>query len=176
MKVSTKKTSRNGKVIKEKKARKKSTPVQTVKTTIFPWRWWLVGFAIAFAVAAVMRLPLFAHVPGGLNRDEAALGYNAYSILKTGKDEYGKILPVTITSFGDEKLPGYVYALIPFIDAFGLNIFAIRLPSLLAGFVIIFEVGILTLFIGRNLKLSQQTQILFSTLAMLFLAVSTWAD
>jgi|GEM_PF-838140 len=185
MKVSTKKTSRKTpKVGKEKEMRKKSRSVKVEKfprspeavSSIFPWRWWLFGLIFCLVIAAIMRLPLFTHVPGGLNRDEAALGYNAYSILKTGKDEYGKFLPVTITSFGDEKLPGYVYTLVPFIDALGLNIFAIRLPSLLSGFVIIFEMGVLALFVGRSLKFSQHTQILLSTLVMLFLAVSPWAN
>jgi len=32
--------------------------------------------------------------------DEASLGYNAYSILKTGRDEYGKFLPLIFKSFG----------------------------------------------------------------------------
>ena len=33
--------------------------------------------------------------------DEAALGYNAYSILKTGRDEYGQYFPLIFKSFGD---------------------------------------------------------------------------
>ncbi|MBU4431115.1 hypothetical protein KKB16_03350, partial [Patescibacteria group bacterium] len=38
--------------------------------------------------------------------DETAIGYNAYSILKTGKDEYGEFLPLIFKSFGDYK-PGF---------------------------------------------------------------------
>lgn len=65
--------------------------------------------------------------------DEAALGYNAYSILQTGKDEYGKVLPLVFTSFGDYKPGLYVYLVLPFIALFGLTPLAVRLPSIVAG-------------------------------------------
>lgn len=79
----------------------------------------------------------FPSVPSGLNRDEAALGYNAFSLLKTGKDEWGKQWPVVFRSFGDYKLAGYIYATVPSVGLFGLNALAVRLPSLLAGIAMI---------------------------------------
>ncbi len=60
-------------------------------------------------------------VPPCLNADEAAFSYNAYSILSTGKDEYGSFLPLRLKSFGDYKLPLYSYLSVPFIGLFGLN-------------------------------------------------------
>lgn len=60
-------------------------------------------------------------IPPGFNADEAAFGYNAYSILKTGKDEYGNFLPLRLKSFGDYKMPLYSYLSIPFVAVFGLN-------------------------------------------------------
>jgi 4-amino-4-deoxy-L-arabinose transferase-like glycosyltransferase len=65
--------------------------------------------------------------------DEASLGYNAYSILKTGKDEYGNTLPLIFKSFGDYKPGFYVYLSIPFIGVLGLNQLAVRLPSVILG-------------------------------------------
>ncbi len=56
-----------------------------------------------------------------LNADEAAVGYNAYSIAQTGKDEYGAFLPLRLKSFGDYKMPLYSYFSIPFTRALGLN-------------------------------------------------------
>lgn len=56
-----------------------------------------------------------------LNADEAAFGYNAYSILQTGKDEYGTFFPLRLKSFGDYKMPLYSYFSVPFIGALGLN-------------------------------------------------------
>ncbi|MEK7500016.1 MAG: hypothetical protein AAB649_05425, partial [Patescibacteria group bacterium] len=92
---------------------------------------YILLFCIGFGLIA--RLALFPSVPPGINRDEAALGYNAYSILKTGNDEWGIRFPATFRSFGDYKLPGYMYTLVPFIATFGLNPLAVRLPSLFAG-------------------------------------------
>ena len=88
---------------------------------------------ICFFAALFLRFYQFGQAPPGLNRDEASLGYNAYSILKTGRDEHGVKFPLTIKSFGDWKLPGYVYLLMPFIAVFGLQDWVIRLPSALAG-------------------------------------------
>ncbi|MCD6225622.1 phospholipid carrier-dependent glycosyltransferase [bacterium] len=65
--------------------------------------------------------------------DEAALGYNAYSVLKTGRDEYGKLLPLIFKSFGDYKPGLYVYLTVPFVFFFGLNELAVRLPSVIFG-------------------------------------------
>lgn len=65
--------------------------------------------------------------------DEASLAYNAYSILKTGKDEYGQFFPLVFRSFGDFKPGFYVYLALPFVYLFGLNQLAVRLPSVLAG-------------------------------------------
>ncbi len=59
--------------------------------------------------------------PVCLNADEAAFGYNAYSLLKTGRDEYGTTLPLRLKSFGDYKMPLYSYLSIPFIKIFSLN-------------------------------------------------------
>lgn len=59
--------------------------------------------------------------PPSFNSDEAAFGYNAYSLLKTGKDEYGTWLPLRLKSFGDYKMPLYSYLSIPFIRLMSLN-------------------------------------------------------
>jgi hypothetical protein len=68
--------------------------------------------------------------------DEASIGYNAYSIIKTGKDEYGKFLPLIFKSFGDYKPGLYIYFTIPFISIFGLNELSVRLPSIILGSLI----------------------------------------
>ncbi len=65
--------------------------------------------------------------------DEAALGYNAYSILHTGRDEYGKFMPLIFKSFGDYKPGLYVYLAMPFVWLFGLTPLAVRLPSIIFG-------------------------------------------
>jgi hypothetical protein len=73
---------------------------------------------ISFALTVInFRVPS----PPSFNADEAAFGYNAYSLLKTGKDEYGIFLPLRLKSFGDFKMPLYSYLSVPFIGLMGLN-------------------------------------------------------
>ena len=88
---------------------------------------------IILVIAAVLRLVALDSYPVGLNADEAALGYNAYSLMLTGRDEHGHFLPLHLESFGDFKPALYAYLLIPVIKVFGLTEFAVRLPSALAG-------------------------------------------
>lgn len=59
--------------------------------------------------------------PPALNADEASNAYDAYSILKTGKDQYGNFLPLRFKSFGDYKMPLLTYLDVPWIKIFGLN-------------------------------------------------------
>ncbi|PIZ96558.1 MAG: 4-amino-4-deoxy-L-arabinose transferase, partial [Candidatus Levybacteria bacterium CG_4_10_14_0_2_um_filter_36_16] len=65
-----------------------------------------ISFIILFVIivlAAVIRLWQLGVVPPSPDWDEASLGYNAYSIMTTGKDEYGKFLPFILRSFDDYK-------------------------------------------------------------------------
>ena len=73
--------------------------------------------------------------PASINWDEASLGYSAYSIMKTGKDEYGKYLPMSLRSFSDFKPALYAYFDIPFVYFGGLNQTTTRLVSVVAGTV-----------------------------------------
>jgi len=87
-----------------------------------------------FLISFFIRVIFYKTTP--LLWDEAALGYNAYSILNTGKDEYGQTLPIIFKSFGDYKPGFYVYLAIPFVKLLGLNELSIRLPSILIGSLI----------------------------------------
>src|SRR3990167_1719234 len=90
-------------------------------------------------LAAVLRFWQLGQNPPSLDWDEAAHGYNAYSILKTGRDEYGYKFPLYFRSFDDYKPPIYTYLVVPSIAIFGLNDFAVRFPSALIGvFAIMF--------------------------------------
>ncbi len=86
-------------------------------------------------VASVLRLWNLGSFPPHLRNDEAALGYNAYSILSTGKDEHGEFLPLIFKSFGDWKPGLYVYLTIPFVALLGFSEVVVRLPSALVGIV-----------------------------------------
>lgn len=85
-----------------------------------------------------------------LNPDEAALGYNAYSLIQTGKDEHGISWPIHFKSFGDFKPGGYVYLALPFIKILGLNTLAVRLPNLILSLLTIFFLYKLVLLLSKS--------------------------
>lgn len=88
---------------------------------------------IIFSVSVIFRFWNLTKYPVSLSMDETAIAYNAYSILKTGTDEYGEFLPLAFKSTGDYKPPVNVYLTVPSIYLFGLNEFATRFPSALLG-------------------------------------------
>src|SRR3972149_1379704 len=103
-----------------------------------------VLFVIALlTVGGFLRLYNLSGSPSSLNWDEASLGYNAYSILKTTKDEYGKTLPFYTRSFDDYKSAVPIYLMIPSIKIFGLNEFGVRFPSAFLGTISILIVYLL---------------------------------
>jgi len=92
----------------------------------------IVLFFFAFSI----RIYQINTIPLGIHPDEASWGYNAYSILMTGKDEHGISYPLVFQAFGDQKLPAYIYLLVPFIKTFGLGSFSVRFPSVIIGSII----------------------------------------
>lgn len=81
----------------------------------------------------ILRVVSVDKYPPSLNWDEVSHGYNAYSILKTGKDEWGNLLPTIFRAYGDFKLPLYIYLTVPFVFLFELNSFSVRFVSVIAG-------------------------------------------
>ncbi len=88
---------------------------------------------VIFFLGFILRVIFLDIAPPGFNADEAALGYNAYSLIETGKDEWGVNYPLVFKSFSDYKPGLYVYLAIPFVYLFGLNELSVRLPSILLG-------------------------------------------
>lgn len=110
---------------------KEAAPTKDVS---FPWfSSYILKVLFIFFFALSLRLYMVDSVPLGVRNDEASFGYNAYSILETGKDEHGEKYPLIFKAFGDQKLPAYMYSIVPAVKIFGLNNLAVRLPSVLAG-------------------------------------------
>lgn len=127
---------------------------------------YLFTAVIIFFIGFTLRTYHLGSLPPGLNRDETALGYNAYSLLTTGRDEHGQFLPLSLESFGDWKLSGYPFTDIPFIATLGLNEFAVRLPSALAGSLSVILIFFIAEFIFKKRVIS--------LLASFFFAFSPW--
>lgn len=112
--------------------------------------------------------------PNGLYVDETSIGYNAYSILKTGKDEFGKSFPIVFRSFNDFKTPIYIYMSLPFVKSFDLTPFSIRLLSAIASFL---TIPLLYLLITKLLKFNKlltTNNPYFALIASFVLAISPW--
>jgi len=124
---------------------------------------------LILVLATFLRLWNLGENPPHLTPDEASLGYNAYSILKTGRDEYGKLLPVIFKSFGDYKPGLYVYLAVPFVATFGLTEFSIRLPSALAGIVAVY-----LLYKIVNILFEKKEQQFLPLISAFVLATNPW--
>jgi 4-amino-4-deoxy-L-arabinose transferase-like glycosyltransferase len=105
---------------------------------------------IVFFLAIILRTIWISDFPVGFTQDEAAIGYDAYSILLTGKDMWGERLPLILRSFGDFKFPLYSYLTIPFIANLGLNETAVRLPSALFGALAVLAVYFMVKVVSGN--------------------------
>ena len=44
-------------------------------------------------LTSLLRLVDLTGVPNGFHADEVSIGYDTYSMLKTGRDQYGEFLP-----------------------------------------------------------------------------------
>lgn len=117
-------------------------------------------------LAFLFRYISVGNFPAGLNADEASFGYDAYSILHTGKDQWGNLLPIILKSFGDFKSPVYAYLTVPSVAIFGLNTFSTRLPNVIIGTLAVLAVYLLVSKIG-SWKLG--------IVAALLLAVNPWS-
>lgn len=117
-------------------------------------------------LGGLLRLYRLDEFPA-LNADEAAIGYNAYSLLQTGKDEHGNPWPIHFQSFNDYKPGLYFYLVLPFIKFLGLTELAVRLPGALLGISTIFIVWLLV----RELIPKKR---FLPELSALFIAISPW--
>ena len=84
-------------------------------------------------IGILLRTILFGDVPPGLNQDEAAAGYEAYSLLLTGKDKWGNIWPGYFIAWGAGQNVLYSYLLIPVIHFFGFTLQSVRSINLIFG-------------------------------------------
>ncbi len=111
----------------------------------------ILVLVVAIILGGILRIYKLESRPSGFTWDEAALGYNAFSLFKTGKDEYGQKLPVIFKSFGDYKPGVYIYLSVPGIALFNLNEFTTRMPSAILGTLLVALIAVLaSRLIGKS--------------------------
>ncbi len=124
-----------------------------------------IPIVLIIILGFLLRIWNIDKFPATLYGDEQSFAWNAYNILKLGQDEYGNPYPLQFKAFDDYKAPVPVYLLVPFINVFGLNIFSIRLPIVIAS-----TISIIAVFFLARLFLSYKVSLL---VAFLF-SVSPW--
>lgn len=117
-------------------------------------------------LALILRVYNIGGYPIGFTQDEAAQGYDAYSILLTGKDQWGKMLPLTLRSLGDFKLPLYTYFTVPSVAIFGLNEFSVRFPNAVLGTLAVIATYLMVKIITGKKD--------FALLSALLFSISAW--
>lgn len=95
---------------------------------------------IILLLAGFFRFYQLDQVPPSPSLDEVSIGWNAYSILKTGKDEYGAKLPILLRAYDDWRPALYVYLVVPFVKFIGLSSLAVRLPAVILSLITLFAV------------------------------------
>jgi len=124
---------------------------------------------LIFFCSLTLRIYGLGDFPVGFHRDEAFLGYNSYSLLKTGREMTGDLLPLHLASYLYSPA-GYSYVAIPSIAVFGLSEFSVRFPSALFG-----ALSVLLLYIAtRMLFVGYQKRQMLALLSSLLFAIIPW--
>lgn len=128
-------------------------------------------------LAGVLLVALFFRTfrvstnPPAISWDEASIGYNAYTILTTGRDEHGTFMPLdAFAAFGDYKPPLPIYLTVPFVALFGLTELAVRLPSALFGVATVAMLFVL----ARELFRDSKERDAIGLIAASLMAVTPW--
>lgn len=132
--------------------------------------WYLLSVLTIIVIAALIRGYQLGVVPHGMTWDEAAIGYNGYSVLTTRRDEWLNFLPISFRSFGDFKAPLAIYINGLFTYLFGMNLYAVRVPFFIASLFSVLGIMKLTAQLFRKHSLQKY----YSIFAGFVLALSPW--
>lgn len=126
----------------------------------------LIMICLLFLVTRIYKIDT---VPSSVYWDEASIGYNAYSVLTTGKDEWGETLPLHFRAFGEFKLPVYVYSVVISEFFLGFNTLSVRLPSVVFGLFAVVGLYLLVLELTKQKSVALLSSFLFSITPWFFI-------
>lgn len=126
---------------------------------------WLVLGAVLL-VFLITRFWQIGNIPASVYWDEASIGYNAFSVAESGKDEWGDFFPLHFRAFGEFKLPVYIYFTAISVFLFGLDVFSVRLPAVVFGAITVFLIFIFVRQVFQDRRLAIFTS--------MFLCFSQW--
>jgi len=111
-------------------------------------------------------------VPTSLFGDELDVGYQAYSILHTGRDYYGNFMPLHFHSLAEWRTPLYLYSVVPTVALFGISPLGVRLPAAIFGIA-----GVAAMYLlVRKIRIDylEIKNYKLELVASLLLAISPW--
>jgi 4-amino-4-deoxy-L-arabinose transferase-like glycosyltransferase len=119
------------------------------------WLWWQWLVVAVVGIGLFLRLVQFGHNPVSLYWDEMAIWNDARSIVTTGRDLHNRswLQPIFI-SYGDYKLPVYIWSTALASLVIKDPLVAVRLPSLIAGISLLPAIYILTKHFTGSRRLS----------------------
>jgi len=132
----------------------------------------VILFTLILLIAVFTRFYRLGEIPMGIHADEASQGYNAYSLLKTGRDMYGKSFPILFRANGSYQPPVYTYLTIVPVFLFGNTVSSVRFVSALAGSLL---VGVTFLFVYLFGIGKREDKIKQALIASVILAISPWS-
>lgn len=131
-------------------------------------------------LASFMRLWKIDKVPVSLFGDELDVGYQAYSILKTGRDYNGNFMPLHFQSLAEWRTPMYLYSAVPTVALFGISPLGVRLPAVIFGILCVLMMYLLVtemLSYGlrvKELKNDKTRNSIIGLTAAFLLTISPW--
>lgn len=127
-------------------------------------------------LATFLRLWRLDEVPVSLFGDELDVGYQAYSILKTGKDYSGNFMPLHFQSLAEWRTPLYLYSSVPTVAIFGITPWGVRLPAAIFGILGVWLIYLLVREFMRETtqKVARNYAESVALLAALLIAISPW--
>ena len=118
-------------------------------------------------LAIILRFSFLSRLPTGFVPEEVSNGWNAYSILKTGRDEWGTWLPLVFKETGGYKLALNSYLIVPIMAVLGPSELTVRIPTALASVLAVWFTYVLAYQLFKKQKVA--------LVASLLLAVSPWS-
>lgn len=134
----------------------------------------LIGLLLIFVIGIFLRFYQLGQVPSSLYWDEVAILVDAKAIAAAGHDMYGNAwLQAIFPSYGDFKLPVYIWLASLSVKFFGVTEWAVRLPSALAGIATLIAGGLISWELFAGQKRPERRTLFFLT--ALVVAVAPWS-
>jgi len=133
-------------------------------------------FLLILFAATILRLYKLGQIPVSLYWDEVAMLVDAKSVAATGMDMHSRAwYQLIYPSYGDYKLPVYIWFASFFVKIFGVNGLSLRLVSSLAGLMTVLVSGLLAKKLALLSAVEPKKAQALQLLTMAVVAVSPWS-